>query len=466
MFAKSAFQSLAIESWSTPPVISESLLVKVTNDITKVSVESDIEKLTKSSLMQIYSRLKMAFKTKEIGTLSRYDINHSPWVLFDQFDDDKPLIKRWRFIRFYKKLTHDVDNYRFIIAFYNAYLFSYPYKEKYIAEVQNHIKALLVDSQNIKVSRLSVELLQRNTLDDNAHIVMIEHIVHTSNIEQVLTSRGLLGGLSTSKFTLAVLSEYLNNFKSHINTSSFSQKINIIVNLVEFSELDGKLRYPEFRIEIANAILTFLHHIQIEPTVKDTLKTFFLTHYGDPRIELAGWHGVSDEARRVFCSWLVEKTMEDFFNLLSHVANTQSDSDRHWKYRKRFWNAYLKKGYIEEAWFALGNRAYEQAPKFIKGSHNYASLSKGDPRHSVLIMKIGDLILTEWSHSGSYRVWHTSQHAPTFYDKHYNRKDVTANSDHTGSHHGNETGGWQEKLSTHIRDLTGLKVAAKDYMND
>ena len=269
--------------------------MKVTNDITKVSVESDIEKLTKSSLMQIYSRLKMAFKTKEIGTLSRYDINHSPWVLFDQFDDDKPLIKRWRFIRFYKKLTHDVDNYRFIIAFYNAYLFSYPYKEKYIAEVQNHIKALLVDSQNIKVSRLSVELLQRNTLDDNAHIVMIEHIVHTSNIEQVLTSRGLLGGLSTSKFTLAVLSEYLNNFKSHINTSSFSQKINIIVNLVEFSELDGKLRYPEFRIEIANAILTFLHHIQIEPTVKDTLKTFFLTHYGDPRIELAGWHGVREE---------------------------------------------------------------------------------------------------------------------------------------------------------------------------
>jgi len=63
-------------------------------------------------------------------------------------------------------------------------------------------------------------------------------------------------------------------------------------------------------------------------------------------------------------------------------------------------------------------------------------------------------------------VWNTSQYAPTFYDKHYNREDVTANCDHTGSHHGNETGGWQEKLSTHIRDLTGLKVAAKDYMND
>jgi len=466
MFAKSAFKSLEIESWNTPPAIRESLLVKATNDITKVTIESDIEVPSKSSLMQVYNRLKMAFETKDIDTLSRYDINHSPWVLFDQFDNDKALIKRWRFMSFYKKLTRDVDNYRFITAFYNAYLFSYPYKEKYIAEIQTHIKYLFNESKNRKVSRLSVEVLRRNTLDLNAHMAIIENIVRTGKIELELTMRGLLGGLSTSKFSLAVLSEYLSNFKSHINTSSFGQKMNMISNLIEFSELDEKLRYPEFRIETANSILTSLHNIQIQPTVKDALKTFFLTHYGDPRVDLSGWHGVSDEARRVFQSWLVEKTMEDFFNLLSHVADTQSDSDRHWKYRKRFWNAYLKKGYIEEAWFALGNRAYEQAPNFIKGKHSYSSLSGGDARHSVLIMKIGDLILTEWSHSGSYRVWNSSLNAPAFYEKHYNREDVIANCDHTGAHHGNESGGWQERLSTHIRDLTGLKVAAKDYMND
>ena len=466
MFAKSALQSLEIESWNTPPTLRESLLVKATNDITKVTIENNIEKPTKSSLMQIYNRLKVAFETKDNASLSRYDINHSPWVLFDQFDNNKALVKRWRFMSFYKKLTRDVDNYRFIIAFYNAYLFSYPYKEKYLAEVQNHIKSLLVESKNRKVSRLSVELLRRNTLDVNAHMVIIKNIVRTGEIEQELMTRGLLGGLSTSKFSLAVLSEYLFGFKKSINTSSFSQKMDMISNLVEFSELDEKLRYPEFRIETANSILTSLHNIQIQPTVKDALKTFFLTHYGDPRIELFGWHGVSDEAIRVFQSWLVEKTMEDFFNLLSHVADTQSDSDRHWRYRKRFWNAYLKKGYIEEAWFALGYRAYEQAPNFIKGKHNYSSLSGGDARHSVLIMKINDLIVTEWSHSGSYRVWNSTQYAPKFYSKHYNREDVIANSDHTGTHHGNETGGWQERLSTHIRDLTGLKVAAKDYMND
>ena len=201
MFAKSAFQSLEIESWNTPPALRESLLVKATNDITKVSIESDVEKPTKSSLMQIYNRLKIAFETKDISSLSRYDINHSPWVLFDQFDNDKSLIKRWRFMSFYKKLIRDVDNYRFIIAFYNAYLFSYPYKEKYIAEVQNLIKSLFETSNNRKVSRLSVELLRRNTLDANAHMAIIGNVVRTGKIELELTTRGLLGGLSSSNFS-------------------------------------------------------------------------------------------------------------------------------------------------------------------------------------------------------------------------------------------------------------------------
>lgn len=466
MFAKYALQSLEIEGLNKPPSIKESLLVKASNDITKITIDSDFQIPSKSSLQQIYTRLKLAFETKDISSLSRYDINHSPWVLFDYFDKDKPLIKRWRFMRFYKKLTHDVDNYRFIMAFYNAYLVSYPYKEKYINDLQSHLKTLFNSSENKKVARLSVEILRRNTLDTNAHVALSNNVIRTGKIELELKNRGLLEGLSSSKFTLTFLNYYLKNFKANVTSISFNQKMSLISSLLEFSELDDKFRYPQLRIDTADSILMSLHHIQIQPDVKEALKTFFLTYYGDPRVELSGWHGVSDEARRVFQSWLVEKTMEDFFNLLSHVADTQSDSDRHWRYRKRFWNAYLKKGYIDEAWFALGNRAYEQAPNFIKGKHNYSSLSGGDSRHSVLIMKIGDLILTEWSHSGSYRVWNSAQYAPVFYEKHYNRDDVISNCDHSGAHHGNETGGWQQRLSTHISDLTGLRVLSKDYMND
>jgi hypothetical protein len=466
MFAKSALQSFDIESWKSPPALNESLLIKAANDITKVFIENEIIIPSKSTLSQIYKRLKLAFETKDIASLSRYDINHSPWVLFDNFEDEKPLIKRWRFWSFYKKLTSDTNNYRFVSAFYNAYLFSYPYKEKNITDIQAHIKRLFNENESRKIKRLAQEILNRDTLAHQAHKQINKQIAKSGKIELELKTRGLLDGASSSKFTLAVLDDYLQNFKSSIYMSPSTKQMDMITGLVNFAELEGELRYTEYRIEIANAILLASQNIQLQAVVKDSLKVFFLTHFGDPRVDLTGWHGVDDEARRVFQSWLVEKTMEDFFNLLSHVAETQSDSDRHWKYRKRFWNAFLKKGYIEEAWVALGPRAYEQAPNFIKGRNNYATLSGGDSKHSVLIMRIGELIITEWSHSGSYRVWHSEQLAPVFYKKHYNRDDVIIASDLTGSHHGNERGGWQERLSTHIRDLTGLKVASKDYMND
>ena len=420
MLAKSALQSLVIDSWKTPPKLAESLLVKATNEMTKMNVDVHIQVLPHNTLQQIYKHIKTAFETRDVSLLSRYDINHSPWVLFDYFDNDKPLIKRWRFMNFYKKLTSDVDNYRFIMAFYNAYLVSYPYKEKYISDVQSLINSLFNNSKNKKIIRLSGEVLGRNTLDNNAHIKLAQDISRTGKIELELNNRGLLEGLSSSVFTLTIIKEYLSNIKDNFTLSSYNQKMTLIANLIEFSEQDNKLRYPELRIEIADSILTSLHDIQIQPVIKDALKIFFLSHYGDPRVELTRWHGVSEQSIRVFRSWLVEKTMEDFFNLLSHVADTQFGSDRHWRYRKRFWNAYLQKGYIEEAWFALGYKAYDQAPKFIKGKHNYSSLSGGDSRHSVLILKIGDLVLTEWSHSGSYRVWNSAESAPAFYKKHYN----------------------------------------------
>lgn len=466
MFTRSVLQSFEIESWNNLPTLNDSLLIKATNDITKVSIESDIVIPPKSTLLQIYKRLKLAFETKSVDDLSRYDITNSPWVLFDRFDDEKPLMNRWRFWRFYKNLVSDTDSYRFVTAFYNAYLVSYPHKEKYIVDVQSYLKGILTTNENRKVARLSQELLSRGTLEIEAHNFITHQIVKSGKIEMELATRGLLAGVSSSKFTLAVLSDYLKNFNNAISTSNSNNQMNLIVGLVKFAELEGNLRYPEFRIEVANAILLASPNVNFHASVKDSLKVFFLTHCGDPRVELSGWHGVNETAIRIFQSWLVEKTMEDFFSLLSHVAETQSDSDRHWRYRKRFWNAYLKKGFIEEAWVALGPRAYQQAPNFIEGRNNYAQLSGGDSKHSVLVMKIGELIITEWSHSGSYRVWHSEQLAPKFYKKHYHRDDVIASSDHTGSHHGNETGGWQERLSTHIRDLTGLKVASKDYMND
>jgi hypothetical protein len=169
----------------------------------------------------------------------------------------------------------------------------------------------------------------------------------------------------------------------------------------------------------------------------------------------------------VIRQWLVEDTLQDFFKLLSHVARNDPMADRHWAYRKRFWQAYLRKGFISEAWVALGPNAYQAASEFLGANKSlYASLRAADSKHSSLIMKIGDLVITEWSHSGSYRAWHEFNNPPKFYRSQYTRNDLIKAPDFEGRHDGSQTGGWQKKLSDIIQDNTALRVSRSEYMHD
>jgi hypothetical protein len=466
MFAKSSLDSLNIEGWMTPPTLNNSLLIKAANKISKALIEVEIHIPERATLEQIHKRLKDAFKTKSTEGLSRYDINNSPWVIFDRFSEQKPLMEQWWFFRFYIKLLEQSESYRLFNALYYAYLMSYPFEKKYITEVQNYLKTVIDKTKDRRITKLGVEIIDRKTLDKNIHIAMSIELFGASNIEYYLTTKNLLGSLSSSRLTSVVFETYLSNYLNSMRNAEPTIHSQQLVSLTEFTELDGKLRFPELKIQIVNVLLKATTYFPIQPIEKEHLKEIILKYFGDPRVDLSGWYGVDEEARLIFQSWLVEKTMDDFFNLLSHVAKTQSDSDRHWKYRKRFWNSYLKKGHIIEAWVALGPRAMEQAPKFIKGTNHYASLSGVAPKHSALLLNIGGVWITEWSHSGSYRVWDNDSLAPKPYKKHYSRDDLIKNNDHEGMHYGNQTGGWQGRLSSLIHDLTGLKVTSKDYMND
>lgn len=466
MFAKSSLDSLNIEGWMTPPSLNNSLLIKAVNKISKSLIDVEILIPERATLEQIHKRLKDAFKTKRTEGLSRYDINNSPWVIFDSFSEQKPLMEQWWFFRFYIKLLEQSESYRLFNALYYAYLMSYPFEKKYITEVQNYLKTVIDKTKDRRITKLGVEILERKTLDKNTHIAMSTELTSTNDIEKYLIKKNLLGPLSSSRLTSVIFETYLSSYLNSMSIAEHTTQSQQLVSLKEFAGLNEKLRFPELKIPIANVLLKATTYFPIQSMEKESLKEFILKYYGDPRVDLSGWHGVDEEARIIFQGWLVEKTMADFFNLLSHVAQTQSDSDRHWKYRKRFWNSYLKKGYIQEAWVALGPRAMEQAPKFINGTNHYASLSGGAPAHSALLLNIGGVWITEWSHSGSYRVWDNDSLAPKPYKKHYSRDDLIKNNDHEGAHHGNQTGGWQGRLSSLIHDLTGLKVTSKDYMHD
>lgn len=284
---------------------------------------------------------------------------------------------------------------------------------------------------------------------------------NTKSATELLSDAGLTHELSRSKF--------LANVHARMLRHTFKQLKN---NEMELSELErvfafatqenGKLRFPEESRVIADSLLLPFTGVSPPSGIQVQIQRLLLTHFGDPRITPTSWQGVNESAREVMLHWLVGATLEDFFRLLDHTA-----LDRHWRYRKAFWSAYLERGYITDAWVLLGSQARRIAQAFLSDeASRYGQLSRGvQSNHSVLVLKVGGLTVTEWSHSGTCRLWlPDNQNAPKFYQGNYFRSNLVKQADYEQRHHGAYIGRWQNKLARWIEDQTGIHLMMTDYM--
>ena len=78
----------------------------------------------------------------------------------------------------------------------------------------------------------------------------------------------------------------------------------------------------------------------------------FYRRLGDPRFGYMrfNWDKISEKSKDIFLRWLVEDDLEIFFKIIKQTA-----LDRMWRYREKFWRAYLP--HISSTWIFLGSDA-------------------------------------------------------------------------------------------------------------
>jgi hypothetical protein len=242
-----------------------------------------------------------------------------------------------------------------------------------------------------------------------------------------------------------------------------------------FRLMDWNKRLPapvvktDMRVAFADAMLQHWGRQKPADTVKSVLIEFFVRVYGDPRFESHRqfqWQGVSPQAMGTFLNWLTGDTLRGFMKLLQRTA------DDIWMHRQKFWMAYYEKGCIDEAWLALGQDALWEAKRLLvdeKGM-GYGQLDGGaTSNQSVMFLKIGDLVFTEWSHNGSLRAYREGhEHTPRLYQTSYHGADVRSAVSmdfHDGLnmnpglvHSHSDKGTWQRKARDFIRGKTGVNM--------
>lgn len=187
----------------------------------------------------------------------------------------------------------------------------------------------------------------------------------------------------------------------------------------------------------------------------------------DPRLNAGHWPHTEPSAKTVLMRWIAADAMDLFFSILSQTAEPM------WEHRHKFWQALMARNVIDEVWPVLGHQAGVIAKRSGIKDIQYSKLNGALSEQSVLLMRMGDLIFAEWTHSGSLRVAEvTAIQAPKLYKRSYQGVDLRFMSlpfeQGSGAeglrHMGAEYGSWQRKAADFVRQKTGVFLKASDYL--
>lgn len=465
MKTQGLLKSLGNFNHSSPSLKESDLRITATRIREQLGYESVVEPDRYSIEDVRLKLLEIAKGELSIDALARKDHRLCPWAFFLVGNNDE-LIKDNTLLTTYMDYLIENKLYQSLSNWLHVFLLYYPLTLAAFEVIRLRLIDLLNQASGLKSQRLRDWVERTKLLASSATSTFSQSCI-SIGVFETFESYRLKNSLETSQFAVVGLQKLFTELSATFADIEESKQ-NLILDSLFAQLLDEKqLKYPALRSDVADGLLQSFLAKPAADSLKKRLKDFFIKHYGDIRTQKAKWVGVSEEARKVMQQWMVENTLHDFFALLTHVARYDSTADRHWEYRKRFWNAYLKKGVIAEAWVALGPTAYYEAKEFLKADKNvYASLSGAQSRHSSLILVIDDILITEWSHSGRYRVWNKNYERPKLYKKSYRRDELVTGNDYEGNHSSSDTGSWQYTLSTLINDLTGVKVTSREYMND
>jgi len=427
---------------------------------------------SRQDLDEIWRMLQdVAQRKRSLQDFSRLELRLAAWVIFENWNGQHPLALHESLLRAYLERVTQEAIPDVIIALCQAFLKAYPRGTSIFDPVRSRVRTLLAGSTQRRCRRL-VEADERFGIlaADAPEKLITELLDSTASIDKHLAAATLTGHLSRQGLVEAAFERGLALCEQRLGLADFG--LERLERLLAFALVPNaagnelRFKQPALKVGLAHALLLPFTRRTLPDPFRKQIKEFVLAYFGDPRLGAGGWVGVSSEARAVVQSWLVKETLDDFFLLLEYVARTDETARRHWKYRKAFWTAYLRAGHIRDAWVVLHPKIVPEASRMLGGDSNrYGRLKRGpgiQADHAALLLRVGNLVITEWNHMGKYRVWvdegGPDRYIPSPYRREYSREDLILGADHEGVHHGAENGRWQATLADLIRRNTGIRM--------
>lgn len=374
---------------------------------------------------------------------SRQELKNLPYIIYKPEITLNHVKEIWNAI--------DVHNKRHLSGVISVYLQKHDHSPKTDFLRQN-LHSIKYDGFSQRLKKI---FAARDKLFSNERFTnMTKLLAQKLSVNDSLDTAGLSGFYKTSNFIAEALKLF---FRSNVVNLSGQMKL--------LTELDDEYdTYRNIFPAIADSLIQTVYRVGY---FKEQCIKIFYGRLGDPRFGNSRfkWDAVSRKSRDIFCHWLSEEDLEVFFKLIKQTA-----LDRMWRYREKFWRAYLP--YIVNTKIFLGSTARNVAARLEGVKLHHGNLQSSEDNQSVFIFQIGRYIFSEWSHNGKLRI-HREDNAgkalTLFGEKNFfeydsiGRYDLMENFTLEQVHYSPKTYSWQKKVSEWLKVNCGINKTENDW---
>lgn len=240
---------------------------------------------------------------------------------------------------------------------------------------------------------------------------------------------------------------------------------------------DGEaVRFEDLRGVAVEAAVVPFGRMSPEGEARETALALAMRLLGDPRLETSRWTGTS-RAEAIVRRWLDGAALVRFLE-----AGGAGGEDDPWAHRRAFWSALLAKGHVDAMRIVFSGAETGLGPTGAQetfGTGTAMAHFVGDtvpPGHSVLLMRVGTLVIADWSHGAPCFIWdeERGEVAPDLGQEAYEpdalRKVLVGSTDEANMakqgrflHRGSKFYKWQAAIADHLRGRRGIILTRSDY---
>jgi len=277
----------------------------------------------------------------------------------------------------------------------------------------------------------------------------------------ILNDVGLSGALAASGYALACFREAAYQVRERLTRCPEGDIVRRLVELTGEGP-NGKFGMPQASRYFADAVLIPWQSSDPPEELRDYIRATLLKFLSDPRVRPADWNAVNSHAKAVMFRWLARASLDQFLAVVDQTA-----LGHQWEQRRAFWSAYIDRDFVSDSWVAFAPNGAARASQLARERDDAGMLSFGALRgasadQAVLLLRIGDLIVADWSHNGSLRIWQNADpEAPKVHEhqSQYQAAELRTACAYSKRH----LSGWQQDAQSFIRSHTGIRLMTAEY---